>query len=457
MLQQQAGNRAVQRLMQRAQTAPEVGPEGGDLGASLQSQVEQARGGGRAVEPGAAGQIGRTLGADVSSARVHTDASADQINQSLGSEAATLGRDIFFRQGAYNPGSADGRKLLAHELTHVVQQGAAGNSKNGPVQHKMQANRLSLKRVKMHLDFVRMKRKKAHIGKKIEETLGLGPGVRDAYGHWWTELGRLDGGDAWHPETSYGWWPSQRVNVKQTLKGVPGVLNKGQANDPHHGHAGDEEFHPVMSVDDQADYDQVRQQVSAQIKSFSTGFKGSWNWRFGWGKNCHTFQQRMKTKLHLHKQHSNRWLRDPQALAQKKQAQDERDRQEQKRLAKERAMHADPKTWVTASFMDFYADPERKQKLGMLRAGEKVGPTGVVQGDMVQFAMGAPGSYRWYWSIRHEYEQQTNTAYPANEETEESSSGAQSMEEEMPGVHVDDTESSEQSTVSTQTMEPETL
>src|SRR5690606_39062124 len=37
----------------------------------------------------------------------------------------TTGRDIFFRAGNYNPGSADGRKLLAHELTHVVQQRVA--------------------------------------------------------------------------------------------------------------------------------------------------------------------------------------------------------------------------------------------------------------------------------------------------------------------------------------------
>ena len=44
------------------------------------------------------------------------------MNQSLSAKAFTTGSDIYFRQGEYNPGSSGGRELLAHELTHVVQQ-----------------------------------------------------------------------------------------------------------------------------------------------------------------------------------------------------------------------------------------------------------------------------------------------------------------------------------------------
>jgi hypothetical protein len=62
------------------------------------------------------------LGADFSGVRVHADAGADALNQSLQARAFTTGQDVFFRQGAYNPGSSSGRELLAHELTHVVQQ-----------------------------------------------------------------------------------------------------------------------------------------------------------------------------------------------------------------------------------------------------------------------------------------------------------------------------------------------
>jgi len=54
---------------------------------------------------------------------VHTDGQSDQLNQALQAKAFTTGQDIFFQAGAYEPGSQAGQELLAHELTHVVQQG----------------------------------------------------------------------------------------------------------------------------------------------------------------------------------------------------------------------------------------------------------------------------------------------------------------------------------------------
>ena len=54
--------------------------------------------------------------------RVHTGPRADSLNHTLQAKAFTTGQDIFFRQGAYNPASSGGQELLAHELTHVVQQ-----------------------------------------------------------------------------------------------------------------------------------------------------------------------------------------------------------------------------------------------------------------------------------------------------------------------------------------------
>lgn len=54
--------------------------------------------------------------------RVHTDASADSAARSLGAEAFTHGQDIYFRSGRFQPDSQEGAQLLAHELTHTVQQ-----------------------------------------------------------------------------------------------------------------------------------------------------------------------------------------------------------------------------------------------------------------------------------------------------------------------------------------------
>jgi hypothetical protein len=63
------------------------------------------------------------FGHDFSQVRVHTDASADTSARAVRARAYTVGSDIVFRTGEYQPGTSGGERLLAHELTHVVQQG----------------------------------------------------------------------------------------------------------------------------------------------------------------------------------------------------------------------------------------------------------------------------------------------------------------------------------------------
>jgi len=117
-LQREQGNRYVQRLLQLARS-----PEGdGNVMPDVERAIESSRGGGQSLDRGVQGQMGQALNADFSGVRVHTDAGADGLNQSLSAKAFTTGSDIYFRQGEYNPGSSTGRELLAHELTHVVQQ-----------------------------------------------------------------------------------------------------------------------------------------------------------------------------------------------------------------------------------------------------------------------------------------------------------------------------------------------
>lgn len=129
-LQRNYGNRAVGRLVQRAQaTQPRIGLKGGEVNGDLQGQINSARGGGQALDANVGAQMGQALGADFSGVRVHTGATADGLNQSLSAKAFTTGSDIFFSHGSYNPGTHSGKQLLAHELTHVVQQGGGhGNN-----------------------------------------------------------------------------------------------------------------------------------------------------------------------------------------------------------------------------------------------------------------------------------------------------------------------------------------
>jgi Domain of unknown function (DUF4157) len=128
-LQGRYGNRAVQRLIQRAQKQPGVGQQGGEIDDDLQSQISAAQGGGRPLDKTSSHKVGTALNSDFSNVRVHTDSNADQLNQSLNASAFTLGSDVFFSKGAYEPGTQRGQKLLAHELTHVVQQGGVKPNK----------------------------------------------------------------------------------------------------------------------------------------------------------------------------------------------------------------------------------------------------------------------------------------------------------------------------------------
>jgi hypothetical protein len=88
----------------------------------LESQIQQARGNGQPLADPVRSDMEQAFGADFGGVRVHTDAQSDQMNRSVQAQAFTTGQDIFFRPGNYDPGSRGGQELLAHELTHVVQQ-----------------------------------------------------------------------------------------------------------------------------------------------------------------------------------------------------------------------------------------------------------------------------------------------------------------------------------------------
>ncbi|MEH2300753.1 MAG: DUF4157 domain-containing protein [Nostoc sp.] len=88
----------------------------------LEASINQARGGGQPLAKNIREPMEQGFGADFSRVKVHTDTQADQLNRSIQAKAFTTGQDVFFRQGAYEPESRGGQELIAHELTHVVQQ-----------------------------------------------------------------------------------------------------------------------------------------------------------------------------------------------------------------------------------------------------------------------------------------------------------------------------------------------
>lgn len=303
-----------------------VGVQGGPVPAGTASRIRPS---GDRFDDVTRSRMEGAFGADFSGVRVHTSATIDTAAEGLQADAFTVGREVYVRRSLYRPGTAAGDSLLAHELTHTLQQGAARVRRSASavaVRSGMPADRVSTKKRMLYLDFVKMRRYDPKYGKAIKETLGMD--VDDdseggTFGHWWTEVGVRDPdtGTFTHKE-SYGWWPVQGVGgVGDLLGGVPGALNKGYDQDPHAGDppaAGLTEFHPAMNVDtDAEDYDAIRKRVTADIDTFANGYKGKWHWKLGWGKNCHTFQQSMKTQTKMHYQKASGWLVDPSIKAQK--------------------------------------------------------------------------------------------------------------------------------------------
>jgi hypothetical protein len=94
----------------------------------LETSINQARGGGQPLGDNIRKPMEQAFGANFGGVKVHTDSRSDQLNQSIQARAFTTGQDVFFRQGEYNPGSRGGQELLAHELTHVVQQNRTLNT-----------------------------------------------------------------------------------------------------------------------------------------------------------------------------------------------------------------------------------------------------------------------------------------------------------------------------------------
>ncbi|GAA2628223.1 hypothetical protein GCM10010307_17910 [Streptomyces vastus] len=99
---------------------------GGDAGPDVARAVGRMSGAGRPVPEGIRRRMESATGADLGGVRMHVGGESDRLNDTLGARAFTVGADVFVRRSEYTPGTATGDALLAHELVHTVQQGAAG-------------------------------------------------------------------------------------------------------------------------------------------------------------------------------------------------------------------------------------------------------------------------------------------------------------------------------------------
>ncbi len=101
---------------------------GGNAPSNLSQPLSGSKGSGQPMPTATQQFMGNGFGTDFSHVKIHTDNRAVQMNRQLNAKAFTNGSDIYFNQGQYNPQSTAGKHLLAHELTHVVQQKGISNS-----------------------------------------------------------------------------------------------------------------------------------------------------------------------------------------------------------------------------------------------------------------------------------------------------------------------------------------
>ena len=91
---------------------------------SIESKLKN-RSGGHKMDSKTRNEMEQGFGTDFSNVNIHTDSNAVQMSEELGAQAFTYGNDVYFNQSKYNPGSIEGKGLLAHELTHTIQQKGA--------------------------------------------------------------------------------------------------------------------------------------------------------------------------------------------------------------------------------------------------------------------------------------------------------------------------------------------
>jgi hypothetical protein len=123
--------RQVVNAPQRTPSAPSVQPKSlvqrtaensFDAGSEFESRLSRTKSSGQPLPKNTKAEFESSFGANFSNVRIHTNSNSKELNRSIQAKAFTHGNDIHFGTGEFNPGSSEGKHLLAHELTHTIQQ-----------------------------------------------------------------------------------------------------------------------------------------------------------------------------------------------------------------------------------------------------------------------------------------------------------------------------------------------
>jgi hypothetical protein len=117
------GRPTVQRTLSLNKVQRQAGPEDSfKAGGDFEAHLRRTQGSGTPLPDATRNEFESKFGSSFEGVRIHANAESNQLNRSIQAKAFTHGNDIHFASGQYNPTSSDGKRLLAHELTHTIQQ-----------------------------------------------------------------------------------------------------------------------------------------------------------------------------------------------------------------------------------------------------------------------------------------------------------------------------------------------
>lgn len=140
----------VQQKEEEKEEAVQAKSNGSDTkNTKVESKLKNSKGGGSKMKDSTLTEMEQGFGADFSHINIHTGAEAQAMSEQLGAQAFTSGNDVYFNQGKYDPTTKEGKHLLAHELTHTIQQKGKTDKK---VQRKVKVSGTDAKTRKKFLD-----------------------------------------------------------------------------------------------------------------------------------------------------------------------------------------------------------------------------------------------------------------------------------------------------------------
>jgi len=184
-----------------------------DPSTTVDQKLKDSKGSGSPLSSDVKTEMESGFGADFGNVKVHTGTQAQEMSSELGAQAFTHKGDIYFNQGKYNPASKEGKTLLAHELTHTIQQGAS--TAKDPQKEKEKEEEKSTAQTDS---------KSGAVKKAIVENQAAAPGTAENAEAPGTEKATSSSESAEVPSSA----AAEPAKVKEVTPGVPGEVPPAQ-------------------------------------------------------------------------------------------------------------------------------------------------------------------------------------------------------------------------------------